>query len=909
MIRFRGLVACLSLLLAMVACGYDGGEDYTRWMRFDKSSVYWNLANWYDPETAKALVAPVEGKKYYVPSGKTIKTPSDSSPTPLVPEFPGDVLAIAGTLSTPSYLHVIHVKELWMLPGFVWSPSTHLFTKADGIVRVKGTSASSSKMIPFLFDERVYTWRQNFYGDESAFIQFTNTGSGGNAKTRKFDRESAYASHVVLTGDWSQFYGTAQITTNNYLEINAPGYRTFGGKVYINGGYFCFKSNSGEFQLRELQMDYGGELRCYGVSGVPTRCVYSVSKEVKFSGPCYIYYEGDLPFGSTPIIRLTDEAAQNPPNLTNLGISPYSCGGNVPDGVNIAIVDNGDSTKTIALVREDTTVIREGQTLTSSKTSDVENYGVLKFEDNTKVYFNVVKPYYAGSVVHCVSNRLELQGVTYVGMSSLPTNDAITVFRLSGDAAAASSLNLARLQFDPKLIVEDLPANTHAELKDNGDGTIDVQMVWDKMKHMIVDNSGYTAANSAFNPANASYWADGELPAPTYNGAAFIHASLVDYSFSDRNYPNMRMLFWPFANGVSFQAANYRPHVTKLVFKGLHVLGSFSMSTYSGPTPTKIDSPIYFKNTKELETMYFYLRDRRVFEVNEPFNGDYDVYTRTDNDNGYPGTLELVAPNTNFAGRIIVTSGPKKTPLHLVLHDGRNLGGAYGRDDGQGWKSFEVDNFMRVSNVVDVVFNEPTRGMYVKEGANLDVPVNTTFEIGVPITYGGEIRKNGPGTLVLGGEAKFANAKGDQVAIPIEGSNVLAVVNGSICIAHTNALDGVSVRMNADTRFLINPERGAKSYGAVMCRDGSGMVTESGKLPVDFEPGYQPSDLRVDCGIITVPADRVDDYEFDYPTEFDGRAVTLERRGNPDGTVTFYLSLAGKAGFCVYFEQEKEPEE
>ena len=913
MIEFRGLVFWLSLAWAVVAFGYNDGDDYKKWMTLGKSSVIWNSANWYDPEvTPKTSVAPVAGRKYYVPTGYTLRSPNDSA-NPRVTDFPGSVLAIEGTFNTPSNFE-LSILELWMLPGFLWSPSSTVTMKTGKVV-VKGTSAKPSIMRPFLYKTFNSRWRQDFSGDTTAYINFENTGTGGNAKTGKFDRESAYASHVILSGDWSQFQGTAKITTNNYVEADAPNYRTFGGKLYINGGYFGFISNSGEYQLRELQMDYGGELRCYGISGIPTRCVYTVSKEVKFSGPSYLYYEGDLPFGKTPVIKLTGEAAANPPNLTNLGLSPYSCGGHPPDGVNFVIEDNGDGTKSIVIVREDKTTIYEGQTLTSTASSGKEDYGVLVFEDNTKVYFNVYEPSYAGSIVYCVSNRLDLQGRTVVGLSSLPTNDSITVFRLSGAAAteARASLNLNKLVFDPKLIVGDLPGNPHAVFVDNGDGTTDIRMVWDPMKHMIVSNASYDYAHSAFNPVNASYWADGEIPSPSYNGTVFAHGTIMWVQWSDQSYPNMNVLLWPRkASNGSVANADFRPHVTGLTLKGLYILGSAGISTYSGGTPTALHFPIVFKNTKDLETMYFYLRDNRILKLYEPFNSDYDVFTQIDNDNGNMGMLEMIAPNTNFHGRVTVKSGQKLTKMRLILHDGLNLGGPYTRDDGYGWKAFEIENYMIVSNDQNIVFNDPTRGLYVKMGGTIETPEGKSFQIDVPVTYGGELRKMGPGTLVLGGPAQFASSdyfwdssRDKLVTTPVEGSNVLSIVQGSLCITSSNAVDGVAVSMAEGTKLVLNPDLGAaaKEFGALSRKPGSSFESD-GPITVEFADGYRPADLRVECGILTVPADRVGDYRFNYPEQLQGRPVTFAQRANADGTVTFYLSVAGKTGMCIYFEQE-----
>ena len=129
MIRFRGLVFWLSLGWAIVAFGYDGGDDYTKWMTLNKSSVIWSTSNWYDPETPKTLVVPVAGRKYYVPSGKTVRSPNDSV-SPRVVDFPGDALAIAGTFNTPANFE-LSVQELWMLPGFLWSPSSTVTMKSS----------------------------------------------------------------------------------------------------------------------------------------------------------------------------------------------------------------------------------------------------------------------------------------------------------------------------------------------------------------------------------------------------------------------------------------------------------------------------------------------------------------------------------------------------------------------------------------------------------------------------------------------------------------------------------------------------------------------------------------------------------------------------------------------------------
>ena len=202
-------------------------------------------------------------------------------------------------------------------------------------------------------------------------------------------------------------------------------------------------------------------------------------------------------------------------------------------------------------------------------------------------------------------------------------------------------------------------------------------------------------------------------------------------------------------------------------------------------------------------TMQGWTRQILTFAAELCGGGDLKFTSHTSS-SGDPGcSYALTGLNTNFAGRIEVSRGPftgTNAPdrnadpsnsnycITLKISDGRSLGGAL--------PAFDKDGFKLASHAVlkvsgSTAFNEPTRGWHIAEVGRISVESGKTVAItNTQITYSGEFRKEGNGTLKLGGTARFTAA---ALETPLAGTNVLAIAGGAFMPTDTTCCDGLAV--------------------------------------------------------------------------------------------------------------------
>ena len=101
-------------IAGLTLCSF-ADTDYSTWFRqaVDKKNVFTD-ACWVDPaDASQTKVSATPGNSYYVPTGMLAYTPDVNS------TFPGDALAVAGTLQQGKYNVTYTYNDLRMLPGSV----------------------------------------------------------------------------------------------------------------------------------------------------------------------------------------------------------------------------------------------------------------------------------------------------------------------------------------------------------------------------------------------------------------------------------------------------------------------------------------------------------------------------------------------------------------------------------------------------------------------------------------------------------------------------------------------------------------------------------------------------------------------------------------------------------------------
>lgn len=499
-----------------------------------------------------------------------------------------------------------------------------------------------------------------------------------------------------------------------------------------------------------------------------------------------------------------------------------------------------------------------------------------------------------------VTNSLSISGAPlFICGRDIPSTNVLPVLRLSGAAAQNTpDVSGLRLELAFGYDVGDLIDDAHAVLRNNGDGTKDVCFVWGDLVHMVTANGTYDETKSAFYAGNESYWSTGEIPNSSFTGKVYCAGRTIQWrKWAAFSYPGMSL----------YTRGNIFAHVYSLSLKEIVVLDELSLCTYAGPKETEIKAPV------KLNGHQVNLRGRESCKMilSGEVSGAGGLVVQWDgasaNANFY---VDVKGTNTNFAGSVHVYS---RTNLYDVandvdmaarmeFHDARNLGGVYSGTNS--WKALQVTGYSYVQCSGDIVLAEPTRGLFVDGGARFNVPSGKTLEIDYPVTYGGEFMKVGSGDLVLGCAAPGFATNGVPYALPLEGTNVLTVAEGSLRVAATNAVNGLAVSFAAGTTLVVDPcpaDADLQAYGAINTKWNAPFANaQGGAIPVRFLDSPFP-DNAFSAAICTVSQSAAETLQFDVPATVQKRKCTVSQRPNPDGTVSFVAGFSAKAGFAVVF--------
>ena len=274
--------------------------------------------------------------------------------------------------------------------------------------------------------------------------------------------------------------------------------------------------------------------------------------------------------------------------------------------------------------------------------------------------------------------------------------------------------------------------------------------------------------------------------------------------------------------------------------------------------------------------------------------------------------------NTNFTGRIRVYHNPFSSAnaakheaapdaycVMLAVSDQRNLGGARESFDAQ---SLVLATHSLLKTVGSVVFDEPTRGWFVEDVGRVSVDAGETLTItNKQITYAGEFRKEGTGSLKLGGTARFTS---EALETPLAGTNVLKIAGGAFTPTDVTCCDGLSINFAAGAKLVLDASTTGdlKTYGLYDVKWDVPITVEGGAaLPIEFDlPDDFNRESRQVVGICTVSPTAaanmsVDDFDV---APIDHMLTEISRVDNMDGednitSVTFVCSMCPRRGLAI----------
>lgn len=282
--------------------------------------------------------------------------------------------------------------------------------------------------------------------------------------------------------------------------------------------------------------------------------------------------------------------------------------------------------------------------------------------------------------------------------------------------------------------------------------------------------------------------------------------------------------------------------------------------------------------------------------------------------------------NTNFTGKVLLackdftkpTSAeytPRETNrVEVIVSDGRNLGGAlpefaYDALRIRDWSLLKVTN--------TTAFAETTRGVFVDWMGCISVADGKTASFAAPFTFGGVLKKQGSGTLALGGTApKFATGTLNDYTVgdePVAGTNVVNVAEGAIKPLSAAAFDGLELRFaeNAMLKVDVDPaDADLKAKGLVNVKWATPFVAPAGgQIAVGFDAPdenvrseYEVAVCTVPKTAVAAPADLKAMFRAVRPRIGGHRySVTTEVVENDDETLTLKAKLC-RSGLIVLFK-------
>ena len=398
---------------------------------------------------------------------------------------------------------------------------------------------------------------------------------------------------------------------------------------------------------------------------------------------------------------------------------------------------------------------------------------------------------------------------------------------------------------------------------------------------------------------NAAHWSDGQLPhsgAHYYSGGRNLRTLVdetSDYVFPGLSFTQKSGQLVMFTR--SFQVPEY-------IVSG--IAGSDANVWLGQSTGVKTIKVNRFVAKSGAVNLGAY--NDQTLVIDGEIVGDAHLKLRGVTSTSAPtGYYMFTGLNTNFTGNITVeqqvsgdnlTFGRKFQTLYV--EDGRNLGGAKDTFDPAALKLAAMSRLSATNGNVTLE-SDLNRGLYIDGVGRLYVRDPYTLTVNWPITMHGKLWKEGTGTLVLGGDARFDSADGEPEAT----SNLFEVAGGTLKVAAYNALDGIETTFDNDTSLVLAfdaNDTNLTKYGLLNAKTETPFVLGSGlsKLPLSFDiSAYPMPDVTpFTVGIVTVtntPATvaAVRDMLPRIKAFPKIHNFIVERENDGEGTVTFELLL------------------
>ncbi len=486
-----------------------------------------------------------------------------------------------------------------------------------------------------------------------------------------------------------------------------------------------------------------------------------------------------------------------------------------------------------------------------------------------------------------------------VGVSDTnPTGRSKRLFHVA-DTAAATLGDLSGIKLK-RFNGGGMPfTNVSLEVVSNLDGSKDVYIASPGIVAMTngnVETTGYGGGSNpadapqygAFEPGHPNDWSNGVTPPAD---SALHYCAVARFCcFQPIDMPNATMTL---AIGSSWKGGE------SIRFKEFNILAGYSFGIWGSPRERTLTAErLNIVDSGIGASATIYAGQLHTLDVDAELCGSGNLIIRNMNNQG--SYINFGHINTNFHGRFSLTQNPTTNYTRYLftsyLDDARNWGGQYTASDST-YNAIALSRFPKVAVTNDVTFADPTRGIFVSEGAKFDVSDGKTLRLANQVTYAGILEKDGAGTLDLAGVARFINGK--ETTAPVAETNVLNVLAGALKVSAQTAADGLAVTFSEGTRLIV-PADSEDGYYNVRWDAPLTINTTDGKLPVEVEMTGNEGVDNITVPICTFNATAAADipetsFEVLRASNNFRQKGSVMKRTNGDGSVT-YLATLGLVG-------------
>ncbi len=485
-----------------------------------------------------------------------------------------------------------------------------------------------------------------------------------------------------------------------------------------------------------------------------------------------------------------------------------------------------------------------------------------------------------------------------VGISDTnPTGRSKRLFHVA-DTAAATLGDLSGIKLK-RFNGGGMPfTNVSLEVVSNLDGSKDVYIASPGIVAMTngnVETTGYGGGSNpadapqygAFEPGHPNDWSNGVTPPAD---SALQYCAVARFCcFQPIDMPNATMTL---AIGSSWKGGE------SIRFKEFNILAGYSFGIWGSPKEHTLTAErLNIVDSGIGASATIYAGQLHTLDVDAELCGSGNLIIRNMNDQG--SYINFGHINTNFHGRFSLTQNPTTNYTRYLftsyLGDARNWGGQYTASDST-YNSITLSRFPKVAVTNDVTFADPTRGIFVSEGAKFDVSDGKTLRLANQVTYAGILEKDGAGTLDLAGVARFINGK--ETTAPVAETNVLNILAGALKVSSKTAADGLAVTFSEGTRLIVPADTEA-GYFNVKWDAPLAIDTTDGTLPVVIEPvADMVGDVAVPiCTFNATAAADIPETAFSVKKMANGfrQKSPVTKSANMDGSVSYVVTM-GKVG-------------